>query len=113
MLPESLAPGRRAPFDLKRANPFGALVLLRSHVRLATLATAGFLSNLAHASLPSISVLYMQYRYGFDERMVGFTLAGGVVGHSGLVTSVAPELGRDARAVGVRQYDGGALDHST
>jgi MFS transporter, DHA1 family, tetracycline resistance protein len=83
VLPESLPPGRRAAFVLRRANPFGALVLLRSHARLATLAAAGFLSNLAHASLPSLSVLYMQYRYGFDERMVGFTLA--VVGLCSIV----------------------------
>ena len=43
---------------------------------MSGLATVNFLSNLAHASLPSISVLYMQYRYGWDERTVGFTMAG-------------------------------------
>jgi DHA1 family tetracycline resistance protein-like MFS transporter len=76
VLPESLPPERRAAFNWRRANPFGALVLLRSHLQLSALATVNFLSNLAHASLPSLSVLYMQYRYGFDERTVGLTMAG-------------------------------------
>jgi len=34
-----------------------------------------FLDALAHASLPNIAVLYMMYRYGWDERAVGFTMA--------------------------------------
>jgi DHA1 family tetracycline resistance protein-like MFS transporter len=76
VLPESLPPERRAAFAWRRANPFGALMLLRSHLQLGALASVNFLSNLAHASLPSISVLYMQYRYGFDERTVGLTMAG-------------------------------------
>jgi DHA1 family tetracycline resistance protein-like MFS transporter len=76
VLPESLPAERRAPFAWRRANPFGALVLLRSQPQLSGLATVNFLGNLAHVSLPSISVLYMQYRYGWDERTVGFTLAG-------------------------------------
>jgi DHA1 family tetracycline resistance protein-like MFS transporter len=76
VLPESLPPEKRTPFSWRRANPLGALVLLRSQPQLSGLASVNFLSNLAHASLPSISVLYMQYRYGWDERTVGFTLAG-------------------------------------
>jgi DHA1 family tetracycline resistance protein-like MFS transporter len=76
VLPESLPPERRAGLAWRQANPFGALALLASQPQLAGLATVSFLSNLAHASLPSISVLYMQYRYGWDERTVGLTLAG-------------------------------------
>jgi MFS transporter, DHA1 family, tetracycline resistance protein len=76
VLPESLPAERRTGFSLRRANPLGALALLRSQPQLSGLATVNFLSNLAHASLPSISVLYMQYRYGWDERTVGFTMAG-------------------------------------
>ena len=58
------------------ANPFGALVLLRSHAGLLGLAMVNFLDSLAHAVLPSIAVLYMMYRYGWDERIVGLTMAG-------------------------------------
>jgi MFS transporter, DHA1 family, tetracycline resistance protein len=75
VLPESLPPERRAPFVWRRANPLGALALLRSQPQLTGLASVNFLGYLAHASLPNISVLYMMYRYGWDERAVGFTMA--------------------------------------
>ncbi len=76
MLPESLPHSQRTRFEWKKANPFGALRLLRSHAELFGLALVNFLGNLAHAVLPSIGVLYMLYRYGWDERIVGLTLAG-------------------------------------
>jgi DHA1 family tetracycline resistance protein-like MFS transporter len=75
VLPESLPRERRARFSWARANPFGSLVLLRSQRQLTVLASINFLGNLAHAVLPSISVLYMTYRYGWNERTVGLTLA--------------------------------------
>ncbi|HEX3503877.1 MAG TPA: TCR/Tet family MFS transporter [Xanthobacteraceae bacterium] len=76
ILPESLPAERRVKFDWARANPLGALELLRSHHELLGLAGSNFLANLAHASLPSIGVLYMSYRYDWHERAVGLTLAG-------------------------------------
>jgi MFS transporter, DHA1 family, tetracycline resistance protein len=75
VLPESLPRERRAAFHWRRANPLGALMLLRSRPQLIGLASVNFLDYLAHASLPSIGVLYMMYRYGFDERIVGLTMA--------------------------------------
>ena len=75
VLPELLPPERRMPFRWRRANPVGSLMLLRSHPELSGLAMVNFLSNLAHAVLPSVSVLYMSYRYGWDDAMVGFMLA--------------------------------------
>jgi len=76
VLPESLPPERRAPFAWRRANPVGALALLRSQAALIGLAMVNFLGNLAHAALPSVGVLYMMYRYGWGERTVGLTMAG-------------------------------------
>jgi DHA1 family tetracycline resistance protein-like MFS transporter len=76
VLPESLPRERRMPFAWRRANPMGSLVLLRSHRELLGFASVGFLSNLAHAVLPSMGVLYMLYRYGWGERTVGFVMAG-------------------------------------
>src|SRR5262245_17505233 len=75
VLPESLPRARRAGFAWRRANPLGALALLRSQPQLTGLAAVNFLDALAHASLPNIAVLYMMYRYGWDERAVGFTMA--------------------------------------
>lgn len=75
VLPESLPRARRAAFLWRRANPFGSLALLRSYPGLLGLAAVYFLYSLAHQSLPSVFVLYGDYRYGWDNRTVGLTLA--------------------------------------
>lgn len=75
ILPESLPPERRAPFSWRKANPFGALAFLRSYPALLGLAAAAFLSRLAHDSLSSAYVLYVDYRYHWDEKTVGIVLA--------------------------------------
>jgi DHA1 family tetracycline resistance protein-like MFS transporter len=87
VLPESLPPVKRRPFDWRRANPVGSLKFLRAHRELAGLAGAAFLSNLAHCVLPAVFVLYAGYRYGWDERAVGLALAG--VGASSVVVQGA------------------------
>jgi MFS transporter, DHA1 family, tetracycline resistance protein len=51
------------------------------------LAGVNFLDGLAHAVLPSIAVLYMFYRYGWDERTVGLTMAG--VGFASIIVQAA------------------------
>lgn len=76
VLPESLPPDKRTPFAWARANPVGSLTLLRSHHELLGLATVAFLGYLAHAVLPSVSVLYMGYRYGWGSAAVGLVMAG-------------------------------------
>ncbi len=75
VLPESLAPESRKGFSWRRANPVGSLVLLRSYPELLGLAAVNFLYLLAHHVLPSVFVLYAGYRYGWDARTVGLTLA--------------------------------------
>jgi MFS transporter, DHA1 family, tetracycline resistance protein len=75
ILPESLPPDRRAPFRWKSANPLGSLHLLRSDRVLAGLSVANFVAQLAHVVLPSTFVLYATYRYGWDAKTVGLTLA--------------------------------------
>ena len=75
ILPESLPPDRRGAFSLKRANPIGSVALLRSDGRLLWFGAMHFLYYLAHASLPSVFVLYAGYRYGWDTQQVGYVLA--------------------------------------
>jgi DHA1 family tetracycline resistance protein-like MFS transporter len=75
ILPESLPPHRRSPFRWQNANPFGALHLLRSDRILARLSVVNFIAQLAHVVLPSTFVLYATFRYGWDARTVGLTLA--------------------------------------
>jgi DHA1 family tetracycline resistance protein-like MFS transporter len=76
ILPESLPPERRRPMTWQRANPVGALTLLRAHPQLAGLAMVHFLYTLAHNVLPSVFVLYTAYRYQWDERTIGLTMGG-------------------------------------
>jgi MFS transporter, DHA1 family, tetracycline resistance protein len=75
ILPESLPPDRRSPFRWKSANPVGALHLLRSDRVLAGLSVVNFVAQVAHVVLPSTFVLYATYRYGWDAKTVGLTLA--------------------------------------
>ena len=103
VLPESLPRDKRAAFAWRRANPIGSLVLLRSQRELMGLAAANFLSNLAHAVLPSVMVLYMSYRYGWDELMVGLTMAGvgvcAIIVQGGLVEPAVRMLGERAALI--------------
>jgi MFS transporter, DHA1 family, tetracycline resistance protein len=78
-----LPPERRMSFRWRRASPFGALKLLRSHSELSGLAIAKFLADLSHVVLSSVYVLYASYRYGWDERAIGLTLA--IVGACSLI----------------------------
>jgi MFS transporter, DHA1 family, tetracycline resistance protein len=75
VLPESLPPSRRSAFSWLRANPLGALKLVRARKGLAGLFSMQVLHVIAHYSLPSVFVLYASYRYGWDSTRVGFTLA--------------------------------------
>jgi len=97
VLPESLPRDRRARFRWSRANPLGALELLRSRPQLLGLASLNFLYWVAHHSLTSVFVLYAGYRYGWGERTVGLTLAmvgvGSVIVQGGLVRPFVKRLG--------------------
>ena len=106
VLPESLPPERRSAFSWKKANPVGSFVLLRSHPELSGLAVSHFLMQLAHVVLPSVTVLYMGYRYGWSTLQVGLTLAAvgicSMVVQGGLVKPVVAKLGeRRALATGL------------
>ncbi len=97
VLPESLAPDRRMAFSWRRANPWGALKLLRTHRQLMGFAAVHFLYYMAHQSLQNVFVLYTGYRYGWDTFTVGLAL--GMVGvmtsivQGGLVGPIVARLG--------------------
>jgi MFS transporter, DHA1 family, tetracycline resistance protein len=75
VLPESLAKEKRAKSAWQMANPLGSLKLLRSHPELAALSVVVILFYLAHQSLPSMWALYTEYRYGWNPRDIGLSLA--------------------------------------
>jgi DHA1 family tetracycline resistance protein-like MFS transporter len=97
VLPESLPQERRSAFSWRKANPVGALVLLRSYPRLTGLAVIFMLYQLAHQVLPSVFVLYAGHRYGWREIDVGACLAAvgvcGVIVQGGLVRPIVARLG--------------------
>jgi MFS transporter, DHA1 family, tetracycline resistance protein len=100
ILPESLPRDRRSPFRWKSANPLGALKLLRTDRVLAGLSIANFVAQLAHVVLPSTFVLYASYRYGWDTKTVGLTLA--LVGVCAMVVQGAG-IGPIVRRIGERR----------
>ena len=75
VLPESLPRERRMAFSWQRANPLGALRLLRSHHELTGLAAVNFLLYFAHHVFSAVFVLYAAYRYGWSAWHVGLLLA--------------------------------------
>lgn len=106
ILPESLPAERRAGFQWQRANPVGSLLLLREHRHVFGIAGVVFLSAIAHEVQPTMWVLYTDYRYHWDARTVGLTLAAvgvfsAVVG-GGLVRVVVERLGeRNSLLIGL------------
>jgi DHA1 family tetracycline resistance protein-like MFS transporter len=87
ILPESLPKERRAAFSLRKANPLGSLKLLGSHPEVAGLAVAMFLTYNAHEALPSMFVLYTDYRYHWGTQLTGWALA--AVGVGSTIVSAA------------------------
>ena len=75
VLPESLPRDKRMAFSWARANPFGALRLLRSHPELSGLAIVNFLLYFAHHVFSAVFVLYAAARYGWGALEVGILLA--------------------------------------
>lgn len=84
VLPESLPLEKRKAFTLRRANPVGSLVLLRSHPELFRLATIQFIGYIAHEVF-NVWALYTIFRYAWREGTIGLSLA--IVGVCSIVIS--------------------------
>ena len=107
-VPESLPTEQRKPFKLRRANPVGSLVLLRSHHELWRLATIQFLAYTAH-NVFSVWALYAIYRYAWNQKWIGLSLM--VVGIctaaiSGGLTGRAVKLWGEKRTLYTGQFFG-------
>jgi DHA1 family tetracycline resistance protein-like MFS transporter len=74
MLGESLPETSRRPFELRRANPLGALLALRKYPVVSGLAFAYFLYMLGHLSLPSTWTYYTMEKFAWSEAQVGLSL---------------------------------------
>lgn len=97
ILPESLAPENRRKFEWKRANPVGSLMLLKRYPAIGGLAIAFFLIYLGVQAVQGNWNFFTEYRFGWNEKMIGISLAvvGVLVGgvQAGLTRVVNPKLG--------------------
>lgn len=75
VLPETLAPENRRPFEWRRANPFGALAVFRSYPGVLPLCAVLFLFFFSSSVYPAIWPFWGIAKFGWSEAMVGATLA--------------------------------------
>jgi DHA1 family tetracycline resistance protein-like MFS transporter len=106
VVPESLKPENRSPFQVRAANPLGAFELYRSKPGLLALAAVMFIFYLAHQVLQSTWVPYAAYRYNWPNAMMGVSLMvvgiGSVVVQMFLVRRVVARVGgRGALCLGL------------
>ncbi|NCD71730.1 TCR/Tet family MFS transporter [Mucilaginibacter agri] len=98
ILPESLAPENRRPFEWKRANPVGSLMQLKKHPEVSGLIGSLVLIYIAAHAVQSTWTFFTMSRFGWNEALVGYSL--GLVGLlSGLVQGLLirvtiPKLGQ-------------------
>ena len=74
VVPESLPRDRRAAFELRRANPFSALLALSRHREIGRLVLVFALIVLAQLILQTTWVLFTHFRFGWGPRENGFAL---------------------------------------
>ena len=109
VLPESLPRDRRAPLDIWRLNPVGALYgLLKTYPAMGGLLAVSFLLALAQLGPNNVFVIYTQHRFTWGPRDIGLLMsAAGVAGmvvQAGLVPVVLRWLSERAAMLA-----GGAL----
>ncbi|WCT14961.1 TCR/Tet family MFS transporter [Mucilaginibacter jinjuensis] len=98
ILPESLAPEHRRPFEWKRANPVGSLMQLKKYPAVSGLIASLILIYIAAHAVQSTWTFFTMSRFSWTESLVGYSL--GLVGLlSGLVQGLLirvtiPKLGQ-------------------
>ena len=74
-IPESLAPENRRPFDLGRANPFGALRQVARLPMVAWFVGVIFLYALSHAVYPAVWSYFTKEAFDWSPAQIGWSLA--------------------------------------
>jgi MFS transporter, DHA1 family, tetracycline resistance protein len=97
ILPESLQPQHRRPFDWKRANPVGSLKQIKKYPVITGLIASLVLIYISSHAVQSNWSFFTMEALKWDERMVGFSLA--VVGfvfaivQGVLIRLILPKIG--------------------
>lgn len=114
VLPESLGESQRRAFDWKRANPIGSLMHLRKYPVVSGLVVSLVLIYIAAHAVQSNWAYYTMFKFEWDEKMVGYSLA--VVGvliaavQGGIIRIVIPKLGQQKSVyLGIALYAVGLL----
>jgi len=99
ILPESLPPEHRRPFEWKRANPLGALRHLNKYPAIGGLVISLTLIYLAGHAVQSNWSFFTIYRFHWTARMVGLSLAlvGFLLGivQAVLTRIIVPKIGNE------------------
>jgi DHA1 family tetracycline resistance protein-like MFS transporter len=74
VLPESLPPARRQPFDWARANPIGSLMHLAQLRSMGALLGVVTFASLAQFILQGTWALYTQLKFGWEPQQIGWSL---------------------------------------
>ncbi len=78
VLPESLPPEKRRPFEWRRANPLGAFFHLKERPVVLSFALVMLFFGIANPVYPTVWAFYTQEKFGWDAFDVGVSL--GIVG---------------------------------
>jgi DHA1 family tetracycline resistance protein-like MFS transporter len=114
VLPESLKPENRRAFDWKRANPVGSLLNFGRYPVILRLLFPNVLIMIAGFATQGTWTYYTMYKFNWDERLVGLSLAFvgvmAAVVQGGLTRILVPALGTSkAISYGLLMYGFGML----
>lgn len=98
ILPESLAPENRRPFDWRRANPVGSLKNLGRYPVILGLVASLVLIYIAGFAVQGTWTFYTMEKFKWDEKTVGWSLAtiglAFAIVQGGLSRIIIPRLGQ-------------------
>ena len=107
LVPESLPASQRRPFEWARANAGASLARLGKYPQILGLVVALVLLYLAGSATQSVWTFYTILKFGWGERLIGWSLGavglGALIVQGGLVRVLIPRLG-SARAVVVGMF---------
>lgn len=97
ILPETLPKSKRRKFEWRRANPLGALLVIRSMPHMTSLVVILFVFTVSHQVYPSVWSYYTIEQFSFTPKMIGISLAGFgffmAMMQGGIIRVIIPRLG--------------------
>jgi len=99
VLPESLKPENRRNFDIRRANPVGALANLKKYPVIYGLLVSLILMQLASFAVHGTWSYFVMEKFNWQEKEVGLSLGAfgilSMIVQGGLIRVIIPKLGNE------------------